>query len=106
VKDSVNGKPYDAYTIRTKRYRYIYYPPSGLEELYDHDTDRNEWNNIAYKPANRKLIEDLRAEMLKQIPNLTWSRDMPKGYRLLDDGTIEKLNYVPLENLKQLRWGL
>jgi choline-sulfatase len=106
VKDSVSGKPYDAYSIRTKRYRYIYYPPSGLEELYDHDTDQHEWNNIAYKPASRKLVEDLRGLMLKQVPDLTWSSNVPKGYKVLEDGTIEKLNYVPLENLKQLKWGL
>ncbi|HSF89763.1 MAG TPA: hypothetical protein VLA46_10120, partial [Saprospiraceae bacterium] len=106
IKDSINGKPYDAYTIRTKRYRYIYYPPSGLEELYDHDIDENEWDNIAYKPANRNLIADLRGQLLKQVPNLTWSTTVPKGYKLLDDGTIQKLNYVPLEDFKQTKWGL
>ena len=31
--------------IRTGRYRYIRYR-NGEEELYDHDTDPNEWNNL------------------------------------------------------------
>ncbi len=106
VKDSVNDKPYDAYTVRTEKYRYIYYPPSGLEELYDHELDDNEWDNIAYKPGNKKLIGELRGMMLKQVPNLTWSTNVPKGYRLGADGTIQKEGYVPLEHLKQKKWGL
>ncbi|MBK7438326.1 MAG: hypothetical protein IPI77_16380 [Saprospiraceae bacterium] len=106
LKDSINDKPYDAYTIRTERYRYIYYPPSGLEELYDHDIDKNEWNNIAYKPGNNKLIIDQRGLLLQQVPNLTWSNNVPKGYKLLEDGTIQKLNYIPLEYLKQIKWWL
>ena len=106
IKDSINDKAYDAYTIRTKRYRYIYYPPSGLEELYDHQVDDNEWDNIAYKASNHQLIIELRAELLLQVPNLTWSTNVPKGYKLLENGTIQKLNYIPLEGLKNVKWGL
>jgi arylsulfatase A-like enzyme len=106
IKDSINDKAYDAYTIRTNRYRYIYYPPSGLEELYDHQVDDNEWDNIAYKASNQKLIMELRAELLLQVPNLTWSKNVPKGYKLLENGTIQKLNYIPLEGLKNGKWGL
>lgn len=106
LKDSTNGKPYDGYTIRTQRYRYIYYPPSGLEELYDHDLDEHEWNNIAYQPVNRELITRLRAQLREQVPNLTWSEKSPSGYEVLEDGTIRKTDYVPLEKLKQIKWGL
>jgi arylsulfatase A-like enzyme len=106
IKDSTNDKAYDAYTIRTNRYRYIYYPPSGLEELYDHQVDDNEWDNVAYKASNQKLIMELRAELLLQVPNLTWSKNVPKGYKLLENGTIQKLNYIPLEGLKNGKWGL
>lgn len=106
LKDSMNDKPYDAYTIRTLHYRYIYYPPSGLEELYDHAVDENEWDNIAYKPDHKKLILELRGLLLKQVPNLTWSTNVPKGYKLQEDGTIQKLNYIPIENLKQIKWWL
>ena len=106
IKDSTNDKAYDAYTIRTKRYRYIYYPPSGLEELYDHQVDDNEWDNIAYKASNHQLIIELRTQLLLQVPNLTWSTNVPKGYKLLENGTIQKLNYIPLEGLKNGKWGL
>lgn len=104
VKDSINGKPYDAYTIRAKQYRYIYYPPSGLEELYDHEVDKNEWDNIAYIPGNKELIVKLRDLLLQQVPNLTWTANVPKGYKLLNGGTIQKLDYIPIENLKQTKW--
>jgi hypothetical protein len=30
------------------RPRYIYYPEINLEELYDHENDPKEWDNIAY----------------------------------------------------------
>jgi len=106
IKDSTNDKAYDAYTIRTNRYRYIYYPPSGLEELYDHQVDDNEWDNVAYKASNHQLIIELRAELLLKVPNLTWSANVPKGYKLLENGTIQKLNYIPLEGLKNGKWGL
>ena len=33
------------HSIRTERYRYIRYA-NGSEELYDHKTDYNEWNNV------------------------------------------------------------
>ncbi|MCH2083090.1 MAG: sulfatase [Saprospiraceae bacterium] len=33
------------YSIRTQQYRYILYN-NGMEELYDHYVDPNEWNNI------------------------------------------------------------
>jgi arylsulfatase A-like enzyme len=106
LKDSMNAKPYDAYTIRTQRYRYIYYPPSGLEELYDHDIDENEWNNVAYKKGNQQLVKELRGLLKQQVPHLTWRSTLPEGYKLLEDGTIQKTDFVPLENLKHLKWWL
>lgn len=106
LKDSINGKPYDAYTIRTKKYRYIYYPPSGLEELYDHEVDENEWDNIAYKPMNQKIIEQHRVLLSGQVPNLSWKTKVPLGYTISADGTIQKSDFVPIEKLKQLKWWL
>ena len=35
-------------SVRGKRYRYIRYS-NGREELYDHNVDSNEWNNLASK---------------------------------------------------------
>ena len=41
--------------LRTPDYRYIRYEDGG-EELYDHSSDPNEWNNIADNPENSTLI--------------------------------------------------
>ena len=45
--------------IRTERWRYIRYE-DGSEELYDHDTDPNEWNNLAIKAGFQKIKDDLK----------------------------------------------
>ncbi len=31
-----------------------YYPNINLEELYDHDNDPNEWDNVTYKKVTRR----------------------------------------------------
>lgn len=45
--------------IRTERWRYIRYA-DGSEELYDMQNDPNEWTNLAAKPENKAVIEDLK----------------------------------------------
>lgn len=47
------------HAIRTERWRYIQYA-DGTEELYDHKIDPNEWNNVAQKKENKKVIEKLK----------------------------------------------
>lgn len=96
----------DGHTIRTSRYRYIYYPFLNLEELYDHNTDKNEWTNIAYKSTSKKIIQEHRKLMSEQVPGLTWPGGAPKGYTVLKDGLISKQGYIKIEDLKNLRWGL
>jgi arylsulfatase A-like enzyme len=51
------------HAVRSERWRYIRYR-TGEEELYDHQTDPNEWNNLANDP---KLAE-LRKQMAKWLP--------------------------------------
>jgi arylsulfatase A-like enzyme len=48
------------FSVRTDRWRYIRYK-AGPEELYDHMTDPNEWNNLAGNPEYRKLMDQLGA---------------------------------------------
>lgn len=50
------------HAVRTGRWRYIRYA-TGEEELYDHQCDPNEWNNLAaqdeYGPTKRELARHL-----------------------------------------------
>jgi arylsulfatase A-like enzyme len=46
------------HAVRSQRWRYIRYA-DGTEELYDHASDPNEWNNIAGKPENRQIMDEL-----------------------------------------------
>jgi arylsulfatase A-like enzyme len=53
------------HSIRTGRWRYICYR-DGSEELYDHDRDPYEWDNLADDAAHAKTLHRLRA-MLPEI---------------------------------------
>lgn len=46
------------HTIRTERWRYIRYQ-DGSEELYDHRSDPNEWDNLASRPEYRRTAREL-----------------------------------------------
>jgi hypothetical protein len=46
------------HAVRSARYRYIRYA-DGAEELYDHDSDPNEWRNLAGRPQYSNVKADL-----------------------------------------------
>ncbi len=49
-------------SLRTDRWRYIHYV-DGSEELYDHQSDPNEWDNLAGSPQHASQLEELRTMM-------------------------------------------
>ncbi|MEM7476940.1 MAG: sulfatase [Planctomycetota bacterium] len=53
------------HALRGKQYRYIRYE-NGAEELYDHATDPQEWNNVASETQYAARIADFR----KQLPRM------------------------------------
>ncbi|MCH7725224.1 MAG: sulfatase, partial [Planctomycetes bacterium] len=53
----------DNHAVRDDRYRYIRYA-DGSEELYDIDTDPNEWENLARDPKMKSVI----ARLAKAVP--------------------------------------
>jgi len=60
------GKMNQTYSYRTKNWRYIRYY-DGVEELYDHRNDPNEWNNLANVGKYSGQKEMLLKEMLEII---------------------------------------
>ena len=51
-----------ARTLRTHRYRYIEYG-DGSQELYDHQSDPNEWTNLAPDSAHADILKKLQQEL-------------------------------------------
>jgi len=60
------------HSLRSERWRYIRYS-DGTEELYDHDRDELEWNNL----ANESIYADIKKELSKWLPE-TNVPDVPK----------------------------
>ena len=54
------------FAIITERYRYIR-AYTGEEELYDHQSDPNEWTNLVKDPQFQKILLRLRADLEKQL---------------------------------------
>jgi choline-sulfatase len=66
------------HSVRTERYRYTRYN-DGSEELYDHQTDPNEWTNLANLPEHNALKKELAAWFPKtNIPQATIDVKKPK----------------------------
>ncbi|WP_066630677.1 sulfatase [Labilibacter marinus] len=61
--------------IKALGYRYIRYE-DGSEELYDHRTDPNEWDNIAGKPESKDMIKALK----KYLPETNAKWDSLSSY--------------------------
>jgi arylsulfatase A-like enzyme len=78
------------HAVRSKRYRYIYYPKIGLEELYDHDADPHEWENIAYQAANKAVVNDHRKVLREMLTDLSWKEKEPIGYTVDLNGNVRK----------------
>lgn len=95
--------PVTGHSVRSMRYRYIYYPEINFEELYDHQSDPNEWQNIAYKRENKSVVEEHRKELLKLLPDLKWSESNPTGYTVDSNGNVHKNGYIKLADLPEHR---
>ena len=54
------------YSVSGPRFRYIHYA-NGDEELYDIETDRYEWNNLAGKPEFEEPLARLKAQAPKEF---------------------------------------
>jgi len=57
---SLTTMGYKNHSIRSDQYRYNVYE-DGTEELYDHNSDPMEWNNLINDPIYKKVVKKLRA---------------------------------------------
>lgn len=55
-------------TVYDERYRYTFFPLTGEEELYDHQNDLKEENNLAFEPdeTTKTILQEKRTEVLEQ----------------------------------------
>ena len=61
------------HTIRTERWRYIRYADGG-EELYDHDQDEYEWDNL----ADDAQFAQIKNELSKLLPAMN-TPELPRS---------------------------
>lgn len=74
---------YDSgYSIRTARWRYTSWGEGGKdgEELYDHNRDPEELNNLAGQPSHRAVQEDLARYLQERVRE---ANQVPKGLKQL-----------------------
>ena len=57
-RPAISTHHFGNHAVRTERFRFIRYY-DGSEELYGHDTDPNEWHNLADDPDYAEVIADL-----------------------------------------------
>jgi arylsulfatase A-like enzyme len=92
-------EPVVGHAVRSLRYRYIYYPEIGFEELYDHQVDPQEWDNVAYHSENKQIKEEHRKVLLTMLPELTWSEEIPDGFNVDEQGNVRNNRFEPLSSI-------
>jgi N-sulfoglucosamine sulfohydrolase len=79
-----NGRMFMGYAMRTQRYRYIEWVDKGTgktaeRELYDHEVDPSENENVAGKLANTKLIGELGKRLWRGFDKSKWVSHQAKA---------------------------
>jgi arylsulfatase A-like enzyme len=101
-RPAITSLGHDKTSVRTERWRYTKYPDG--EELYDHASDPNEWENLAGGREHAAVIKEHAAMIPKnpsRKPVANWN-DLPAAQRRLVDlpsGRYHKsdpANYIPL----------
>lgn len=94
TRESALSQLHNSFSIRTDRYRYTEWGENGADgqELYDHESDPQEMNNLVgqpkYKDTQAKLSEMLQKRVAEaQVP--------PKGLKQI---TFENRRRVPKQN--------
>jgi uncharacterized sulfatase len=72
AKEHAKAMSFQGRSVRTDRWRYTEWDDGkrGVE-LYDHDNDPREWNNLANDPAQADTVRHLRAQLAAQSTSTT-----------------------------------
>ena len=94
------ANPDIGHSLRGERFRYIYYENRGLEELYDHDVDPDEFENVAYRNSYSATIKKFRKELAERVQYLEGKqiKKAPKGY-VLKDGKVYSSSFITMKEL-------
>ena len=91
------------HTLRDNQYRYIYYEDNSLEELYDHQTDPNEFENVAYDKEYKEVVEAFRKELIGRVErgkvSMEEIKKLPVGYTI-KGGKALRDGFVPMEDIE------
>ena len=79
VRNSALTEWFGGYSIKTNRYRLTQWGEkgTGCYELYDHNSDREELNNLTQKPKYQKIKDSLVLVINQRIAE---ARKIPKGF--------------------------
>ena len=79
-------------SLKTKEFRYISYG-DNTEELYDHRRDPHEWSNLATNPEYAEIKEQLKKQLMDQVPAKVHRVSAPKQVAKQDGGDAWKDTY-------------
>lgn len=98
ISFKMQGSKAIGHALRGERYRYIYYTELNLEELYDHQNDPNEFDNMAYDPECTSIVESYRKELLSRVDGLSLEemKKVPEGY-VVKNGRIVNTEFIPMD---------
>ena len=108
LRDPASDQPTEAsvtsydefHGLRTDHFRYIWYPHE-LEELYDHRADPNEFENLAYDPQHREVLDAHREMMRSQTGAEITDGDpiVPPEFELLPNHRLRRAEFTPMSEL-------
>lgn len=69
----IEGRDYMGYAMRTERYRYVEWLDATTgeittREVYNHETDAAENENVAARPEHAELLKQLNSQMWRSLP--------------------------------------
>jgi arylsulfatase A-like enzyme len=74
--DMISGagveSPLASIAITDGKWKYIWYPEGGNEQLFDLENDRYETKNLAGEKSRQDILEELKDELIKRHENLAY----------------------------------